>query len=143
MATTGMRTHTVPRSGTTRAKAVALWALQLLIAVNFISAGAGKLVGMEQMVLLFDEIGVGHWFRYFTGVLEIGGALLLLIPNAAWIGAVGLAVVMVGAVMTELLIVSGNAIMPLVLLILLSLVAYARRPAASAGPGEGRLHGAR
>lgn len=138
MTTTGMKAHAAPRARTGKAKAIGLWALQLLLAVNFIVAGAGKLAGMEQMVLLFDEIGVGHWFRYLTGVLEIGGALLLLIPNAAWIGAVGLALVMAGAVVTELFIVSGSATVPLVLLILVSVVSYARRPAAIARSGNRR-----
>lgn len=133
MTTTGMKAQVAARSGMGNAEAIGLWTLQLLLALNFIFAGAGKLAGMEQMVLLFDEVGVGQWFRYLTGVLEIGGALLLLIPSAAWIGAAGLALVMVGAVVTELFIVSGSATMPLVLLILVSLIAYARRPAAAGG----------
>lgn len=117
-----------PGTGTSTARAVALWALQLLLAANFLLTGGGKLSGMEQMVVMFDEIGVGQWLRYFTGALEVGGALLLLVPRLAVFGAIGLAVVMVGAVVTELLILSGNALMPLALLVLLSLLGYARRP---------------
>lgn len=138
MATTGTEATAASRSGAGNVKSVALWVLQVLLAANFIFAGAGKLAGMEQMVLLFDEIGVGHWFRYFTGVMEITGALVLLIPSAAWIGAAGLGVVMAGAVVTEVFIVSGNAMMPLVLLILVSLVAYARRPTASGASRRSR-----
>lgn len=58
-------------------------------------------------------------------------ALLLMIPSAAWAGALGLAVVMAGATLTESFVLSGNPIMPLVLMVLLSLVAYARRPVAT------------
>jgi hypothetical protein len=31
-------------------------------------------------VLLFSEIGFGTWFRYTAGLVEMGGALLILIP---------------------------------------------------------------
>jgi hypothetical protein len=31
----------------------------------------------------FDQIGLGQWFRVFTGALQVGGALLLLIPRVS------------------------------------------------------------
>lgn len=33
------------------------------------------------MVELFNEIGLGQWFRYLTGGLEVVGAVALLIPR--------------------------------------------------------------
>ena len=41
--------------------------------------GFFKLSGDPRMVGLFDAIGVGQWFRYVTGSLEVLGAILLLI----------------------------------------------------------------
>jgi putative oxidoreductase len=29
------------------------------------------------MVQTFEAVGVGQWFRYVTGIIEIGGAALL------------------------------------------------------------------
>ena len=35
----------------------------------------------------FDKIGIGQWFRYVTGVIEIASAILLLIPRLTPVGA--------------------------------------------------------
>ena len=35
------------------------------------------------MVEMFDKIGVGQWFRYVTGLIEVGGAILMLVPGMA------------------------------------------------------------
>jgi len=68
--------------GTGRAQNIALWILQAAAAAMFLMAGFSKLGGEPQTVALFEMIGVGQWFRYLTGVLEIGGAVLLLIPRS-------------------------------------------------------------
>jgi putative oxidoreductase len=49
------------------------------------------------MVQVFEAIGFGQWFRYVTGVVEVGGALLLLVPATGFFGALLLAVTMVFA----------------------------------------------
>ncbi len=46
-------------------------------------AGFSKLSGNEQMVGLFEAIGLGQWFRYLTGTMEVAGAILLLIPRTS------------------------------------------------------------
>ena len=33
------------------------------------------------MVEMFDKIGLGQWFRYLTGGLEVTGAILLLVET--------------------------------------------------------------
>jgi uncharacterized membrane protein len=33
------------------------------------------------MVQEFAQIGFGQWFRFFTGILEVAGAVGLLIPR--------------------------------------------------------------
>lgn len=116
---------------------VTLWVLQVLLAANFLFAGGGKLAGVDMMVGMFAEIGLGQWFRYFVGVLEVIGALFLLTPRFAALAGWGLALVMAGAVLTELLLLSGNALMPLILLVLLVIVARGR--AASAGANRSVL----
>ena len=39
---------------------------------------------------LFEQIGLGQWFRVATGVVEVTGAVALLVPGLASIGALWL-----------------------------------------------------
>ena len=64
-----------------------LWTIQIGVAGMFFMAGGSKLSGSEQMVQLFQAIGFGQWFRYLTGFMEVGGAVLLLIPGLSGLGA--------------------------------------------------------
>lgn len=123
-------THTIDtpsNRSTVRARKVALWVLQIAAAAVLGMAGFAKLTADPGMVGLFDAIGIGQWFRYLTGVLEVSGAVLLLIPRVAGVGALMLAPVMVGAVLTHLFVVGGSPAMPLALLAVVAIVAYARR----------------
>jgi uncharacterized membrane protein YphA (DoxX/SURF4 family) len=92
----------------------------------FVSAGWPKLAGDPQMVQLFEIIGVGGWFRYLTGGIEVVSAVALLVPSLALYGALALAVTMAGAVVTHLAIVGGSAAIPLVLLAAMLFVAWTR-----------------
>ncbi len=65
-----------------RGKAAFAWTLQILSAAMFLFAGTHKLAGGEDMVQAFATIGIGQWFRYFTALLEIAGAITLLRPVA-------------------------------------------------------------
>ena len=60
-----------------------LWTLQILSAAMFLFSGSLKLTGAPMMVQMFGVIGLGQWFRYFTGGLEVASAVLLLIPALA------------------------------------------------------------
>jgi putative oxidoreductase len=106
---------------------VGLWVLQIAAAGMFLMAGFFKLSGNPQMVGLFEAIGLGQWFRYLTGALEVSGAFLLLIPRTSGLGALMLAGVMVGAVLTHVFIVGGSPLMAIVLLVVTGLVAGGRR----------------
>lgn len=106
---------------------ISLWVLQVASAFVFIKAGGAKLAGVQAMVQLFDHVGFGQWFRYLTGGLEIAGAVALLIPGFYRPGAILLAVIMAGAVLTHLLIIGGNPALPIVLFLLLCLIAWARQ----------------
>ena len=106
------------------------WALQGLAAFAFLAAGGSKLAAAPAMVEMFAKLGAGQWFRYLTGALEVIGAVALLFPKAAFYGAVLLAAVMVGAVVTHLAFLGGSPIPALVLLAIVGTVAWLRRPTA-------------
>jgi putative oxidoreductase len=106
---------------------VVLWILQIAAAGMFLMVGFLKLSGNPQLVGLFEAIGLGQWFRYLTGFLEVAGAFLLLIPRASGLGALLLAGVMVCAVATHLFIVGGSPLGAIILLVVTTVVAWGRR----------------
>jgi putative oxidoreductase len=105
---------------------VGLWILQIAAAGMFLMVGFFKLTGDPQMVGLFDAIGLGQWFRYLTGSLEVLGAILLLIPRLSGLGALFMGV-MLGAVPTHLFVVGGSPLLAITLLIVTGVVAWGRR----------------
>src|SRR5580765_6353092 len=106
---------------------VCLWILQIAAAAMFLMAGFAKLSGDPQMVVMFDAIGLGQWFRYLTGSFEVLGAILLLIPRLSGLGGLLLVGVMSGAVATHLFIIGGSPLMAIILLIVVGIIAWGRR----------------
>jgi putative oxidoreductase len=121
---TASQTPTLPRG---RVALVALWLTQIALAGMLILAGGLKLAGVPVMVALFDAIGIGQWFRYVTGSIEVVSAVALLVPAWAPFGALLLIPTMVGAVVTHLFIVGGSPVAATVLLIGALAIAWVRR----------------
>jgi len=103
-----------------------LWTLQILSAAMFLFAGGLKLAGVPLMVQEFGVIGLGQWFRYFTGTIEVVSAVLLLIPSLAAYGAAALFVTMIGAITAHLFVIGGSPLIPIVLLASTATIARAR-----------------
>jgi putative oxidoreductase len=110
-----------------RLRNAGLWALQIVGAAMFFMAGTQKLTGAESMVQLFAAVGVGQWLRYLTGTLEVLGAIALLVPYFAGLGALWLTAVMLAAVIAHLTVLGGNPAIALALLIGMAIVAWGRR----------------
>ena len=92
------------------------WIFQVVLAAVFLVAGTTKLGGVQMQVATFDEIGLGQWLRYFTGGIEVIGAIMVLVPRTAGLAALLLGMIMVGAVDVHLLITGGSPVAALVLL---------------------------
>ena len=114
-------------SSTRKTVNVVLWVLQIAAAAMFLMVGFLKLSGNAQMLGLFEAIGIGQWFRYLTGTLEVAGAILLLIQRTSGLSALMLAGVMASAVVTHLFIVGGSPLGAIILLVITTLVAWGRR----------------
>ena len=111
-----------------------LWALQVFLGVFFIVASAApKLFGESNAVQSFEDMGTGTWFRYFVGLGELAGGVGLLVPRLAGLAAVGLALVMVGAAITQAFILNGGALVltPVALFALFVFIAWHRRTSIS------------
>ncbi|MEU4793455.1 DoxX family protein [Micromonospora tulbaghiae] len=107
-----------------------LWALQGVLGVFLIVASAGpKLFGEANAVQTFEDMGAAPWFRYLVGLLELAGGIGLLVPRLAGLAAVGLALLMVGAAVTQAFILDGGALVltPVVLFALFVFIAWGRR----------------
>ncbi|GAA4667487.1 hypothetical protein GCM10023214_71860 [Amycolatopsis dongchuanensis] len=78
---------------------------------------------------IFDEIGAGQWFRYLVGVLELAGAIGLVVPALTGLAALGLSALLVGATCTQLFVLGEPlyALTPAALAIVAGVLAYARR----------------
>lgn len=105
----------------------ALAALRLIVAVQFAIGGALKLGGADTMVTMFADVGLGDWLRYLVGILEVAGAIGLLIPGLIRAAAAGLAGLMLGAVITRSVVLGGPPVLELALLVILVMFARERR----------------
>ena len=61
--------------------------LRILLALAFLMAGWAKLSGNPMMVQVFATLGIGQWFRYVTGGIEVAAAIGLLPPYTAGLAA--------------------------------------------------------
>lgn len=61
------------------------WVLRGGVALMYVLFGLDKFPAHPgaSWVTFFDQVGIGQWFRYFTGIDEITGAILVLIPQTA------------------------------------------------------------
>jgi len=107
-----------------KSKVIGVWTLKVLLALAFLAAGGSKVAGVPAMVVVFTKIGFGQWFRILTGLLEMAGAIGLLVPRFAFYAAVLLTVVMIGAIGFHLTSLGGNPTPPVVLLALSALTAW-------------------
>jgi uncharacterized membrane protein/uncharacterized membrane protein YphA (DoxX/SURF4 family) len=89
-----------------RQLALAIWFLRVLLAAVFVYVGMIKIPGRlhPMWVRLFDTIGFGQWFRFFTAFVEMSGGILLLVPSATPVSVFLLACAMVGALLVHLLV---------------------------------------
>jgi putative oxidoreductase len=104
---------------------VALWTVSGLLAVLFMASGAAKFVGV--MDDSFRAWGYTLEFAAMVGILEVLGAVGLLVKRTAGWAALGLMAIMVGAIWT--LATHGEymaMIVPIVVFVGLAFVAWGR-----------------
>jgi len=79
--------------------------VQVVLGLLFMAIGSMTVAGRKMFVDNFRRFGYPQWFRFVTGSLEVLGGLGLLIgiwlPWLAALAGAGLALVMLGAVLTQ------------------------------------------
>ncbi|MFJ4470445.1 DoxX family protein [Streptomyces sp. NPDC089424] len=121
----------VAESATARGRRarIALRALQVVLALFYAAASAlPKLIAHSSATGTFADMGWGDAGMYTIGVLELAGAVALLVRPLQSVAAISLGALMVGAFLTQLTVFDGqNAATPVILLVPLALIAWARR----------------
>lgn len=116
---------------------IALWIIQVLLALLFLFAGGMKLVISPEALAAMgspNQVHLPGLLLQFIGVVEVLGGLGLVLPGLLRtrrgltpLAAIGLVVVMIGAVV---LTIMGDgiaaAVVPTVVCLLLAFVAYGR-----------------
>lgn len=117
---------------------IALWIIQILLALLFLFAGGTKLLFAEVLAATQppNQVHFSGLFLKFIGVCEVLGALGLVLPGLLRIrpqltslAAAGLLIIMIGAVVVTIAGPGvGPAVPAVVVGLLCAFVAYGRRP---------------
>lgn len=112
-----------------RSVRIALRTVQVVLALFFvIASGVPKLVAHPSAVEVFERLGWGGPGMYTIGALEVLGGIALLVPVLGSVGATALIGLMTGAFIASVTALGGeNAATPLILILPLAWIAWARR----------------
>jgi uncharacterized membrane protein YphA (DoxX/SURF4 family) len=107
------------------------WMFRGAIALIFVLAGAEKFSSDPQSswVRLFQLIGVGQWFRYVTGAVEVLGGVLVMMPWTVTAGLALLACTMAAAALIVLFVIGrpADSVFPAIFFIGLAAFYWNRR----------------
>jgi putative oxidoreductase len=79
------------------------WFFRACVMLAFLNIGWAKFgAAPNEWIGLFDRIGLGQWFRYATGVVEMLGGALFLFPRTCLLGSFLIGSAMIGAVIAHL-----------------------------------------
>lgn len=112
-----------------RGARISLGALQIVLGLVYALASAlPKLIAHPSAAEIFDKLGWGSTGMYIIGALELAGGLALLIPVLSSVAALALSALMVGAFIVNVTVIHGPYVAtPLILILPLALIAWARR----------------
>ena len=121
---------------------IALWIIQILLALLFLFAGGTKLYYSPEVLAAMappNQVHLPGLFLKFIGVCEVLGALGLVLPGLLRIrpqltslAAAGLLIIMIGAVVVTIAGPGvGPAVPAVVVGLLCAFVVYGRRPQSS------------
>jgi uncharacterized membrane protein YphA (DoxX/SURF4 family) len=108
---------------------VLLWIGTIILFILFLAGGIQKLTEETSALRDFAHWQYPVWFMLVIGAVELGSALLLLVPSMASAGAALIVLDMAGGMVTTLRFGEGDrAGLSLILLVIAVLIAVARWP---------------
>ncbi|OGX87080.1 DoxX family protein [Hymenobacter glacialis] len=84
------------------------WILQVILAILFIKAGVDKLRDIDGITKMFEGLGFPGVVGIVVGVAELLGGIGLLIPRTVRPAAIGLVIIMVGAMVMHATKIPGG-----------------------------------
>lgn len=84
-----------------RIRTVLIWLVSLYLAWLFLNQGVVKFDQEGFWTAAFERWGYPEWLRILVGGIETLGGILLLVPRVATYAALGVAAVMIGAIVTR------------------------------------------
>jgi len=108
-------------------EAFIVWMLSIMLAGIFLLAGVTKLIGIETVGLQAAAMhGFPTWIRVLAGLVEVVGAICLLLPRVAWFAALLLAFVMIPATLTQYTSGEPGVYLPIIDFLALVFLAWRR-----------------
>ena len=107
------------------------WILQVALGLFFIFAGFNKVRDLSATVAMFATLGLPSVLAYVVGGAELLGGIGLLVPRLTRFAAMGLLIIMIGAVFMHATKIPGGlagGLPAIVSLILLGVLVWLRQP---------------
>ena len=98
----------------------------VFVTLIMLLGGLAKLTGQEMAIKSFADMGLPPWFATFIGVCEVAGAIGIWLPRLSSLAALGIAIIMVGAVYYHITFPPVQAGIPALLVLLSSIYIAAR-----------------
>jgi putative oxidoreductase len=123
----------------------ALWLPRIAISGFLLLSGFARLGGVQEMVQLYQAIGLGEWLRYLTGAVEVVAAIFIVIPSRNGIGVLLATAIMAADTAEHIFVLGRIPGLPAVLFAVALIVIYVTRHRLIANgrsyPGLGTLEG--
>lgn len=110
---------------TRQVEAIVVWTITIILAAVFLLAGVPKVLGIDTVGLQAAAMhGFPPFVRVIAGLVEVLGAICLLIPRTSTLASLLLAFVMIPATLTQYVSGEPGVWVPIVLLAALLFVAW-------------------
>jgi uncharacterized membrane protein YphA (DoxX/SURF4 family) len=98
----------------------------VFVTLIMLLGGLAKLTGQEMAIKSFTDMELPPWFATFIGVCEVAGSIGIWLPRLSSLAALGIAIIMVGAVYYHITFPPVQAGIPALLVLLSSIYIAAR-----------------
>lgn len=85
-------------------KEILIWILRITASIILLQTLFFKFSGAEESIYIFSTLGIEPYGRIGSAIAELIAAILILIPRTTWLGALGAAGIMIGAILSHLFV---------------------------------------